>query len=92
MKPSRAAEKPAADRRKNAAHSLPRASRGGASRGSAPKRERQPAPKGRKNQTPVSSLSDLRIIAIPLTDDERAAVNDGQEALDKLLEIGRSHV
>ena len=26
------------------------------------------------------------LIAIPLTDDERAAVDDGQEALDKLLE------
>jgi hypothetical protein len=26
------------------------------------------------------------LVAIPLTDDERAAVDDGQEALDKLLE------
>jgi hypothetical protein len=26
------------------------------------------------------------LVAIPLTDDERAAVGDGQEALDKLLE------
>jgi hypothetical protein len=25
------------------------------------------------------------LVAIPLTDDERAAVDDGQEALDKLL-------
>ena len=26
------------------------------------------------------------LVAIPLTDDEKAAVDDGQEALDKLLE------
>jgi coenzyme F420-0:L-glutamate ligase/coenzyme F420-1:gamma-L-glutamate ligase len=69
--PRSATEKPAAKRRKNAAH--------GASRGSAS--ERETAPQGRKRQTPLALPADLRIIAVPLADE----ISPGDSIADKLL-------
>jgi len=80
-KPPPAVDAAAAKRRKNAAHSLSRARRGGASRGSAP--EREAAPNGRKRQTPIG----LRIIAIPLADE----IKPGDSLADKLLQSLRQH-
>ncbi len=68
----------AAKRRKNAAHSLPRASRGGASRG--PASRDSSAPKGRK-KLPLAS-AELRLIPIPLADE----IHPGDSLADKLLE------
>jgi coenzyme F420-0:L-glutamate ligase/coenzyme F420-1:gamma-L-glutamate ligase len=71
-----AAEKPAAERRKNAAHAV--------SRGSASKRGR--APKGRKKQA-SAALSDLRIIGIFLRDE----IKTDDSIADKLLQSLRRH-
>jgi hypothetical protein len=45
-------------------------------------------PKNSSKAQLLEAKANLRrmLVAIPLTDDERAAVDDGQEALDKLLE------
>ncbi len=64
--------KPAAKRQKSAAH--------GSSRGLAAKEE--PAPQGRKNQTPNGSVRDLQIIAIPLT----AEIKPGDSLAEKFLQ------
>src|SRR5438270_6792312 len=66
-------KKPAAKRRKNAAH--------GASRGSAG--QDQPAPKGRKN--PPHAHTELRLIPIPLANE----ILPGDSLADKLLESTR---
>jgi coenzyme F420-0:L-glutamate ligase / coenzyme F420-1:gamma-L-glutamate ligase len=68
-----------AKRRKNAAYSLPRASRGSASRGLAA--ENSPAPKGRK-KLPLASSPELRLIPISLADE----IRPGDSLADKLLE------
>jgi coenzyme F420-0:L-glutamate ligase/coenzyme F420-1:gamma-L-glutamate ligase len=70
-KARRASTKPAATRRKNAAH--------GASRGSKP--EKEPATKEQKNQTPSKSAPDLQIIAISLTDE----IKPGDSVAEKFL-------
>jgi coenzyme F420-0:L-glutamate ligase / coenzyme F420-1:gamma-L-glutamate ligase len=70
-RPRHSITKRAAKRRQNAAH--------GASRGSASRRES--APKGRKKQTPSSSVPDLQIIAVPLPDE----IKPGDSLAEKLL-------
>jgi coenzyme F420-0:L-glutamate ligase/coenzyme F420-1:gamma-L-glutamate ligase len=71
-KARRASEKPAAKRRKNAAH--------GASRGSASRRET--APKGRKKPTSLALPVELRIIAVAVRDE----IKPGDSLSDKLLQ------
>ncbi|MGA2746996.1 MAG: coenzyme F420-0:L-glutamate ligase [Candidatus Sulfotelmatobacter sp.] len=78
MRKLRGQNESAAKRRKNAAHSLPRASRGGASRGSAG--QDSSAPKGRKKR-PLAS-AEIRLIPIPLADE----IHPGDSLADKLLE------
>jgi coenzyme F420-0:L-glutamate ligase/coenzyme F420-1:gamma-L-glutamate ligase len=77
MKKLRGQSESAAKRRKNAAHSLPRAGRGGASRGSAG--QDSSAPKGRKKR-PLAS-AEIRLIPIPLPDE----IHPGDSLADKLL-------
>jgi coenzyme F420-0:L-glutamate ligase / coenzyme F420-1:gamma-L-glutamate ligase len=72
----------AAKRRKNAAHSLPRASRGGASPGLAG--QGTPAPEGRKKLNPASP-HELHLIPISLEDE----IHPGDSLADKLLEALR---
>ena len=76
-KPRRTAEKPAAKRRKNAAH--------GASRGSKTKRETTPL--GRKKPNALTLSADLRAIGIPVTDE----IKPGDALADKLLQALRQH-
>jgi coenzyme F420-0:L-glutamate ligase / coenzyme F420-1:gamma-L-glutamate ligase len=71
-RPRRGSGNPAAQRRKNAAH--------GASRESAP--EQEAAPKPRKKQNPLALLTDLRIVAIPVTGE----IEPGDSLVDKLLQ------
>jgi len=79
----RVANKSAAERRKSAAHSLPRTARGGASRGLTP--ERETTPKGRKKQKPLALPADLRVVPIPLADE----ISRGDSIADKLRQALR---
>jgi coenzyme F420-0:L-glutamate ligase / coenzyme F420-1:gamma-L-glutamate ligase len=71
-KPTHMAQKPAAKRRKNAAH--------GASRGSASRREE--APKGRKKRVSLASPDELRLVRIPLPEE----ISPGDSIAAKLLQ------
>jgi coenzyme F420-0:L-glutamate ligase / coenzyme F420-1:gamma-L-glutamate ligase len=72
----------AAKPRKNAAHSLPRASRGGASRGRTA--GISPAPERRKKTAPTPP-DELRLIPIPLADE----IQPGDSLAEKLLQSMR---
>jgi coenzyme F420-0:L-glutamate ligase/coenzyme F420-1:gamma-L-glutamate ligase len=72
--------------RKHAAHSLPRASRGGASGGSAS--EQETAPKGVKKLTPLAlAAAALRIIPVSLAHE----ITTGDSIADKLLQALREN-
>jgi coenzyme F420-0:L-glutamate ligase / coenzyme F420-1:gamma-L-glutamate ligase len=79
MRKLRGRDKSAAKRRKSTAHSLPRASREGASRGLAG--QDTSAPQGRKKLNPTSP-HELRLIPISLEDE----IHPGDSLADKLLE------
>ncbi|MGA7926042.1 MAG: coenzyme F420-0:L-glutamate ligase [Candidatus Sulfotelmatobacter sp.] len=81
----RTAEKPAAERRKNRAHSPSAALRVNSGGGSASGRET--APKRRKNQAPTRWLADLHVVPIPLADEIKAR----DSLADKLLQSLRQH-